>query len=441
MRLPPPLRGFLAASALFALLCVGTEEICRKVLHLGPPYDHPGIRSYYPVEKTQIRFVDFHAFFGKFRYFHSRKFYTESAVLPYPAPAVVAYKPFLIPSPSPHHGFWALVRFEGSFVAACLLMGWLWKDALGRRGITTSMAMLTVAITLVCSFAVWFEFLQGNIEWVVWVILSLGVWAFCTFRFRTAAVLIGVAGSMKIFPIIYLGLFLSKKQYRYALYTSLSAAGSTVVSLWLVCPEIAYSWHQTLMALTSFEHEYVVGIRPVEIGFDHSLFALLKLISTTLFNVQDPQARLGLYLATVALVGIILFFLRIRYLPLTNQVLCLSVAAILLPPVSYDYTLLHLYPGLVLLISYALYRDRVSPQETSKALWAALLLLAFLLSPESELIWHGIRYAGQLKALSLVALAFVSLRWPFEAPGLPEPSRQTPPISQDPNTVVVASPA
>ena len=201
----------------------------------------------------------------------------------------------------------------------------------------------------------------------------------------------------------------------------MAAAVSTLAGLWLVCPDIAYSWRQTVLALTTFGHQYVAGVRTQEIGFDHSLFALVKLLMTIL-GAQSSAARPGVYLLTVALGGILLFLLRIRHLPVPNQVLCLSVAAILLPPLSYDYTLLHLYAGLVLLSFVAIQQEATRktgvPQKRIPGLWAAFLILAFLLPPQSELIWHGDRYAGQVKALALLALGYVSLRYPFVLSGL-----------------------
>ncbi len=413
MRLPSPLRAFLAASAFFTLLCLGTEAVCASLLHWGAPYNYPGLKAFYGKEGALVRFVDFHTFFGKFHFFHSRLFYTESAVLPYPAPAVAAYKLFLMPLPTPHHGAWALARYEGSILLCSWVMLFLWRAALVRKGQRPLSATLFVLGCYLFSFAFWFEFAQGNIEWVVWAVLSLGLWAFCGRHFKAAALLIGLAGSMKIFPIIFVGLFLPIRRYRDALLTLLSAAASTVVGLWLVCPDIAYSWHHTVGALTNFEHESVAGFRPLELGFDHSLRSLVSLTLTS-FGLHDSQAFFGLYLLVVALGGVLLFFTRIRHLPLPNQILSLAIAAIFLPPVSFDYTLLHLYPGLVLLSLLAVQQERTAPGQSIRGLAAALVLLAFLLSPESELIWHGIRYAGQVKALALVALGYVTLRYPFQ---------------------------
>jgi hypothetical protein len=70
---------------------------------------------------------------------------------------------------------------------------------------------------------------------------------------------------------------------------------------------------------------------------------------------------LELYLATIAVAGTALFFSRIVKLPTLNQILCLSIAAILFTPVSFDYTLLQLYAPFTLILFAALQqRDRPS---------------------------------------------------------------------------------
>ncbi len=412
MRLPPALRTFLAASAIFALLCFGTEAVCRFLLHWGKPYDSPTIQN-------KLRFVDFHTFFNKFAYFHSPDFFVRQGVLPYPAPALVAYKLFLIPQPTPFHGTAAIARFEGSLLLASWIMLFMFYKSLVRRGLLTRSAAALVLGTYLLSFPFWFEFVQGNVEWVVWGFLMLGIWAFCQWHMKTAALCIGIAGSMKLFPVIFLGLFLSFRQFRAALLMLLTFAASTIVSLWLVCPDIHLSWVQTLTALGLFERSYMVQVRPVEVGFDHSLFALTKLVLTAVAGTGYAQERIGIYLAVVALGGCLLFFTRIRKLPVTNQVLCLAVSAVVLPPISYDYTLIHLYAGFVLLVFLVVEDAKAGTRSKPAGLWFSLLVLTFLLSPETEFIYHGRLYGGQLKCVALLALGYASLRYPFRLKDLP----------------------
>lgn len=94
-----------------------------------------------------------------------------------------------------------------------------------------------------------------------------------------------------------------------------------------------------------------------------------------------------------------------------NQIVCLSIASILLPPTSHDYTLLllHLYVPLGLLILYTIRRSKSGPAES---LVAPMVCFAILVSPESELVYH-VGISGQLKAVTLIVLLWIALtqRW------------------------------
>jgi hypothetical protein len=125
-----------------------------------------------------------------------------------------------------------------------------------------------------------------------------------------------------------------------------------------------------------------------------------------------------MYLAVAAVSGVALYFLRIRHLPIINQVLCLCIASILLPPVSYEYTLLHLYVafGLLALFAQKMWSARVQIPGIS----AAMCCLAILVSPLSEVIYHMERFGGQIKAIVLVVLMIIALKYPFEAGESPD---------------------
>jgi hypothetical protein len=131
-----------------------------------------------------------------------------------------------------------------------------------------------------------------------------------------------------------------------------------------------------------------------------------------------PVSLLNGYLAVAAALGLALYILRIRFLPILNQILCLCIASILLPPTSYDYTLIHLYVPWGLMVLYAI--DLAKAKRSPQGLYSVFVCFAILMSAESELIYkapgnanpHG--YSGQLKAITLVVLLVIGLIRPFE---------------------------
>jgi Glycosyltransferase family 87 len=301
--------------------------------------------------------------------------------------------------------------FLGFIVASFVVAGLLFGRELVKRGVAVAKAAGFVALSLVFAYPVWYDLKQGNIEICVWVMVALGVWAFCKGHGYSAAACFGVAGAMKLFPLVYLGLLLARRKYREAFFGLLTAAVTTVVSVWFIGRNFLDTWRQINLMMDEFRVTYMLHLRLDEIGFDHSLFGLYKRLSPQLPPIRVLSDILTAYLATAAIAGIALYFLWIRRLPLVNQVLCLTVAAILLPPVSYDYNLMQLYVPWALLVLFA--QRRYILREAVSGLTAAFVCFAILFSPESEFIYHRVIFGGQIKAVVLVVLMCVGLRYPF----------------------------
>ncbi len=384
-------------------------------LHVPSPYD-------YPFLSRDESFWDFILFTGKFQHFHLPEFFTVDPGMTflYPAPIAVLYEIFF------RFGNLALPLFL-LFILECFLSaGFLLHRALIRRGVSPHQSTAFLASSLLFSYPLWFDFKQGNIEIGILLFVALGVWAFCANKGYTAAACFGIAGSMKIFPFIYLGLLLAKRKYREMVFAVLIAVLTTVVSLWLLGGnDIPNTWRHVGAGVSTFRTVYILHYRPFEIGFDHSLFAVIKCCLPHPPSLEVNPQILAAYLAAGAFTGIALYFLRIRHLPLINQVLCLSVASILLPPVSYDYTLMHLYIPWAMLVLFA--QDQANLRRSISGLAAAFILLAVLCAPESEFIYDGVRFGGQIKAGVLVALFYIGLKYPFQ--GSPS-TATTPPVDK-----------
>ena len=402
--LPAVLKYFVLASALWTTLCLIAELLCRFVLHWGYPYD-------YPAAPPAVIFGDFRFWVHKFSFFHSRDFYRADASIMYPAPMAAAYKLFLFPQP--RHALVPTLTFLAVILVTSWVMLFIFRRGLIHRGLLPRSATLFLLAVYLFSFPFWFVIHQANMEFAVWVLMMTGIWAAYTRRTWVAMVCFGIAGSMKIFPLVFLGIFIARKQFRPVAGALVIFVIANIVALWLLCPDIAYSYQQTAAGLALFRTDHMLTLRDVSGGFDHSLFALIKRVLPPVGPLAMGRI-LNVYLATAAIGGCILFFTRIRKLPFTNQVLCLTIAAILLPPTSYDYTLIQLYPAFVLLVFFVI--DNAAddtPNVRPRGLILCLLLFAFVLSTQSEFILHGVRIAGQLKAVALLLLWIAALSYPF----------------------------
>jgi hypothetical protein len=383
--------------------CLITEVVCG-ILKLPYPYD-------WPLMPKEDPFRDFYLYQPRYRFFHSPAFFSfPGPEYMYPAPLAVVYRIFYcFPVCT-----WVFLGFVfASFLGAAYILA----RSLALRGISKLQIALFLQVAFLSSYAFFFEFEQANIEIVIWVMVAVGVWTFLRGRGYSSATCFGIAGSMKIFPLVFVGLFVARRQYRQVFTAFLACGISTILSLWLVCPNLAASWRGTKDGISSFRKEYMLMFD--QVGFDHSIFGLSKQVLLLVHHLQFPGLpsspaplvpMLAIYLPTVAVLGVLLYFLFIWKLPVINQVVCLTVASILLPPVSYDYTLMHLYIPWAMLVLFAVDSGR----QRIAGLSAAFLCLAVLLSPETEFILYPNHSAGgQIKAVALVVLFILGLLYRF----------------------------
>src|ERR1019366_9174322 len=126
----------------------------------------------------------------------------------------------------------------------------------------------------------------------------------------------------------------------------------TVVSLWWVGPTISVAQAGVHNGLDHFTYVFVYHWLAPEVGFDHSLFAAIKAVLVHYRPSLTPdylQHEYRIYFVVIAMLSIAVF-LRLGKLPLLNQMVALTCCALVFPPVSFDYTLFHLYVPFALLI-------------------------------------------------------------------------------------------
>lgn len=396
--LPPALEIFLILLVFLAGACVLVEGAATMVYWLGAPYDSPLLHE---------RFPDLLYFEPRFKFLHHMQFFTFDPFHPFMYPAPVAL-PYVLLYGSGHALKLYLMLIILTVFASAVFLVWL----LRRRGLRWTSTLLLLTATTCLSYPMFYLMRQANIEAVVWMVLSLGLVFFFSGRRYGAAVCFGFIGAMKLYPLIFLGLLLSRRQYRAVAAGLLVAVVITVFSLWLVYPDIATSWRMIEHNLDTYRWMYMLHLRWLEQGADHSLWCLLKRLQTTMPRPDRLAPYLTAYLAIMTCVGVALYVFRIRKLPAINQVLCLTVAMLLLPPTSYDYTLMHLYApwALLSLVAVRAWRERVRVP----GLLPAMVCFGVLMAPETEIISRGESLGGPIKAVTLLVLFGVGLRYRFE---------------------------
>ena len=342
--------------------------------------------------------VDFYIYTPTFEQYHTPAF---SQVVP--GRSRFAYPPLVAPI---YDAFYSLPHKTAVYLAVTLAV-WLplllW--ALGRirnRGAVPWTWAAAIASIALCYPAI-FLLERGNLEIFVWAAVAGG--AICLTRERPvwAATLFGVAAALKLYPILLLGLLLAgKRPLRLVSLGLATAVGLSAAAIWFSGPTFGIAARGFLAGVANFQQQYAVTPRFSELRFDHSLFSVVKVLALQAGRLPGTLTRTYYLVSALVFGGLFLF--RVRRLPLLNRLLFFTIAMVLLPPVSYEYTLVHLYVP-ALLLAVALAKGGATPTRAGFWLLAALL---FLLLPANVLSLGATAMRGQLQGLALLAAAMLA---------------------------------
>ena len=421
-QLPPLMRTFERWTLIFFIISVCDHLFNHFVLHKH------GYMSFPLTPDPSYHFADFWLFAEKFNHFHTVEFFQIGFPINYPATVAVVFQIFF-----KYFAPYSTTAFVTLIVLTLMIPAGLFAKTLIRRGIAPRAAWRFVAITWLLSWPVALIIDGGNAEILVWIAMLIGLWAYATGREWTAAIFLGLAASLKLFPFVFLALFLSRRQFPKLLAGAATFLIASVVSLKILGPTISIAYHGILYGLSSFKVNYMAMWHIQENGVDHSLFALIKFTLILAFHHvrTDFSGSLRAYLFLTAVGGTIAYFTYIRKLPLLNQVLILSIVSIYLTAFSGDGTLIHLYYPLAMLFLLAIkaWRDGVTIPGLSTAIYCMVWCLSF----ESFLVvpyqYLGARFIGQMHSIGLTVLLITALRYPFG-----------PPLSEDRGEIVLSEP-
>jgi hypothetical protein len=290
------------------------------------------------------------------------------------------------------------------FIVLSFIVAAIWStQALVRRGLDRRSAAFFVGFALISSYPFMVLLQRANMEIVNWIFVSLAIAAFWCERWNMAGALLGVAISLKLFPLVLLGLFVPRKKFVAILIAIATAAALDVTALALLGPTITIANQNIAATMQGFRNAYVFGYHYWEIPFDHSLLAVFKHLAQHIYaNDTDRFTRFASkYMVTAAIGGLLLYFARIIRLPRVNQIVILLALSLLLPPISSDYTLVHLYAGWLALALFALQAEPGGIR--SRVLPACFLLLAIVFCPETYMFIGHAHIAGSRRRRAGVA--------------------------------------
>lgn len=392
--LPPVLRRFWLLMAAGTALSILYTAASAYLFKLPAPYGLPllwgkGFGS------------DFMTFYPGFSHFGRNDFWSSfDYPFTYPAPVGVAFA-----------ALFKLAHPVRTYLLICIVALGIGVAAMARQLTRNHIAARTAwAFTTTNAVMAWpilLLFDTANIEGLVAILLAGGVLAILWNRFWLGAALVGIAGSMKLFPLVLLGLLLSKRRYKEFVAALGVAAAVTLASLRLLGPTIVEAQRHINVGLVMVKNIYFFAEGRNTTAFDHSLWVPVRFAAAWVIHTRAmPDRTLTAYLCTIAIAGTALFFAKIRHLPALNQLLALTLCAVLLPPLSIDYTLIHLLLPFGLLCVYAASNSQAS------GLPAIFTAFAILFNIDSFLT-NRFTYAAEARTLALLVLLVLVLRNPF----------------------------
>lgn len=195
------------------------------------------------------------------------------------------------------------------------------------------------------SYPLWFVLDRGNSEGLVFIFLCFFVYLYARKKYLLSCLPLAMAGGMKLYPLVFLTLFLSEKKYKEFFCGLFLTAVSLLVPLLAMKEPLPVSISGFLKGIKDFNLLYTndhLGV--FDILFNHSFFCVFKAINILYWFVADynfftrfySYAIIGVF---VALAGYIIFYEKFLWRKIT--LLCLAMISF--PPVSFDYTLINMY--------------------------------------------------------------------------------------------------
>ena len=412
---------------LYSFLVISVTGACwafyEFLMRLGGGFD------FRPLFSKLYRFGDLTDYCGKMAHlWHgAARLGSGFPVYNYPPVAALAYKVLLYSVPG--HPVAPYMTFLAVCTVALGLVAWLAvrQASLGLR-IAAGAAILT---TVVLGYPLWIVADRGNVEGVAWALAAAGLCSLLRARYGAAAVLIGLAASVKPFPVLFLLLLVSRRKYKEAAI-GVAAFGVAVLGALIFLGPNPWKAYQDLKpGVAIYTERYITNLAPVEEArFEHSLLDGMKSAALTVkmggIHPNDAIQTVGMLRSPaggwrqarvlarlypfVICGGLALLFVVFRKQPLLNQLTALGAAVTLFPPSSGDYTLLHLYVPFGALLVF-LVREVATGKATMRrgSLLAFATVYALLFSPGSLLRI----YAGDEKLLLLLALLVITARTPM----------------------------
>lgn len=296
------------------------------------------------------------------------------AVFPYPPPTLaIMYSLAALPFPGAQTP-WCLLQFTCGLAGLFILLR-TFRCPLG------SPTCVLIACAFLLSEPLRQLFKWGQFDMIVLGLLAGAVLAAARGRTMLSGAIIGLAAVAKITPVLYLGVFALRRDWR------AFGAGLGVIALLLGCaaplmsgPSYAHWIENLTFKVDLVEHITSPDNNSVR-GFAYRALVPSAAQASEPWLDMGPTAAKGVSLIIVALIGTATLAWMIRRRRELNSAECVAASVpvvLLMSPITWPHHVVQLLVPLTMIIALALRRRRTSAID---GVWIACILLLFTFSP------------------------------------------------------------
>lgn len=248
------------------------------------------------------------------------------------------------------------------------------------RSVSTGMMArdaITTLIFVCLTYPVVFAISRGNYELLIFIFLFLFLKSFEKKNYWVSVLYLSMAVAMKAFPAIFLVLFIKEKRFKEAFAVLVVAATLTLASYASFTGSVVHNFRVNMENLQAYNAGWAIGMHGLAFG-GNSLFGTLRILIGFLRPEHFYETVQGI-MTIYSLVSLITFGFIAIYIWVIEKSFWKCVALIvfsmnLLPHVSADYKLIHIFFPMLLFFQSA---------EKNKGDLLFSILFSLLLIPKS----------------------------------------------------------
>lgn len=276
--------------------------------------------------------------------------------------------------------------------------------------------ILNVFVFSFMAYPFLFNIDRGNMECLIFVFLALFIYFYQKKQVYIGAIFLSLAASMKLYPWIFAVLLLSDKKYKSIFISIALVVLLTLVSAAAFQGGISGSFAGLLNNLNKFNQGYLMHYT----GLQHNLSlygVAYLLLQSNIFHLINPLFEFILrnyfIVAGIMLGSVMAYIMFVNERALWKKSALLVFLILLLPPVSFDYKLIHLFIPLMLFFN--------CDEKSNKFNFVYSLLFGLLLIPKDYyIIADDISIAVILNPAIMLAMIFLII-----SSGLKSQSKRT----------------